>query len=58
MIPRWIRGLPQWAYVSLVVAVLVVLLALAMVLNPGHQVGPVRHADPPVGGPGLPAARL
>ena len=55
---RWIRSLPQWLYAALVMAVIVALLLVAMVLNPGERVGPVQPAKPPVGGPGLPATRL
>lgn len=55
---RWIRSLPQWLYVALVLAVVVALLLIAMVLNPGDRVGPVQPARPPVGGPVLPATRL
>lgn len=55
---RWIRGLSQAAYAGLLVAVVVALLLVAVLVNPGERVGPVRPADPPVGGPGLPATRL
>ena len=55
---RWIRGLPQVVYAALLVAIVVVLLLVAVLVNPGERVGPVRPADPPVGGPDLPAARL
>jgi hypothetical protein len=55
---RWIRGLSQGAYAAVLVAVVVALLLLAVIANPGDRVGPVRPADPPVGGPGLPATRL
>ena len=55
---RWIQGLSQAAYAGIVVAVVVALLLLAVLVNPGERVGPVRPADPPVGGPGLPATRL
>ena len=55
---RWIRSLPQWLYITVVLAALVALVLIALVLNPGDRVGPVRPADPPVGGPGLPATRL
>lgn len=57
-IARWIRGLPQGLYAGLLVAIVVVLLLVAVLVNPGERVGPVRPADPPVGGPGLPATRL
>lgn len=55
---RWIRGLSQAAYAGLLVLLIAVLLLLAILVNPGERVGPVRPADPPVGGPGLPAGRL
>lgn len=55
---RWILGLPQGLYVALILGVLVLLVLVTVLVNPGERVGPVRPADPPVGGPGLPAARL
>ncbi len=55
---RWIRGLSQAAYAGLLVLLVAVLLLLAVLVNPGERVGPVRPAAPPVGGPGLPAGRL
>lgn len=55
---RWIRGLSQAAYAGLLVLVIVLLLLVAVLSNPGEEVGPVKPADPPVGGPGLPATRL
>ena len=58
LVPRWIRSLPQWLYASLLVGIFVVLVVITMLVNPGHEVGPVQPAKPPVGGPGLPATRL
>ena len=55
---RVIRGLSQTAYAGLLVAVIVLLLLVAVVVNRGERVGPVRPANPPVGGPRLPATRL
>ena len=55
---RWIRRLPRWAYISLILAAVVALLLIAALVNPGERVGPVQHARPPVGGPTLPATRL
>ena len=55
---RWIRGLSRYAYAAILLAVIVVLLLAAIVVNGGERVGPVQPADPPVGGPGLPATRL
>lgn len=55
---RWILGLSQAAYAALLVGIVVVLLLAAVLANRGERVGPVRPADPPVGGPGLPATRL
>ncbi|MGN6694591.1 MAG: hypothetical protein ACTHN0_10480 [Aquihabitans sp.] len=57
-IVRWIRGLSQAAYAGLLVLAIALLLLVAILVNPGERVGPVQHADPPVGGPGLPATRL
>ncbi|HWJ97593.1 MAG TPA: hypothetical protein VNQ33_05495 [Acidimicrobiales bacterium] len=57
-VARWIRGLPRATYAALLLAVIVVLLLAAVLVNPGERVGPVRAADPPVGGPVLPATRL
>jgi hypothetical protein len=55
---RWIRSSSTAAYAAIVLAVVTALLLLAVLANPGERVGPVRPADPPVGGPGLPATRL
>lgn len=55
---RWIKGLSQAAYAGVLVAVVVLLLVIAVAVNRGERVGPVRPANPPVGGPGLPATRL
>ncbi|MCU1370126.1 MAG: hypothetical protein JWO77_1320 [Ilumatobacteraceae bacterium] len=55
---RWIRGLSQAAYAGILLAVIVALLLVAVIVNRGERVGPVRPASPPVGGPGLPATRL
>ena len=55
---RWIRGLSQAAYAGMLLAILVILLLIAILANPGDRVGPVQPARPPVGGPGLPATRL
>ena len=55
---RWILRLPQGVYAALIVGVLILLVLVTVAINPGERVGPVRPADPPVGGPGLPAARL
>ena len=57
-VARWIRRLPQWAYVTLILGAVVALLVIASLVNPGERVGPVQHARPPVGGPTLPATRL
>ena len=55
---RFIRGLSRAAYAGLLLAVILVLLLVTILVNPGERVGPVRSARPPVGGPGLPATRL
>lgn len=55
---RWIRGLSQAAYAGVLLAVIIVLLLAAVLVNRGDRVGPVQPANPPVGGPGLPATRL
>ncbi len=57
-VARWIRGLSLAAYAGLLVAVVAVFVLATALVNPGERVGPVRPADPPVGGPGLPATRL
>jgi len=57
-VTRWIRDLPQWMYVALILGVVAVLLLTALLVNPGERVGPVEPARPPVGGPSLPATRL
>ena len=57
-VTRWIRDLPQWLYVALILGVVVMLLLIALLVNPGERVGPVEPARPPVGGPSLPATRL
>lgn len=55
---RWIRGLSRAAFAGILLAVVVALLLVAVLVNRGERVGPVRPATPPVGGPGLPATRL
>ena len=35
-----------------------IMLLAAVLVNRGDRVGPVQPANPPVGGPGLPATRL
>lgn len=57
-VARWIRHLPQAVYAGILVALMLLLLLVAMLVNPGERVGPVQPARPPVGGPGLPATRL
>ncbi|WP_426571051.1 hypothetical protein [Aquihabitans sp. McL0605] len=57
-VARWIRSLPQWLYVTIIVAVVALLLLITVLVNPGDRIGPVQPASPPVGGPGLPPARL
>ncbi len=53
---RFLRSASAAAWLGLVVVVVVVALLVLTVVNPGRRLGPVDPADPPVGGPGLPAA--
>lgn len=55
---RWLRGLPSWAFAAAVLVLVALALVVLLVVNPGHRMGPVQPARPPVGGPGLPATRL
>lgn len=57
-VARWLRRLPTAAFAALVVALVVLVVAVLLLVNPGHRVGPVEPARPPVGGPGLPDSRL
>lgn len=53
---RWLRRSPLATFALAVVLAVVVVVAVLVVANPGHQVGPVRPATPPVGqGEPLPA---
>ena len=45
----WIRGASRLTFALAVLAVVVVTVALLVVLNPGHRVGPVQPAVPAVG---------
>lgn len=47
---RWLRSAPRWQYVTVVLAAVVLVLLVAMVLNPGDLIGPVQPAMPPVDG--------
>lgn len=53
---RWLIGLPTWSYALLVVVAVAVVLLVGAVANPGHRVGPIRPAHPPVGHGPLPRA--
>jgi len=46
---RWIRHASRVTFALAVLAVVVVTVALLLVLNPGHRVGPVQPASPAVG---------
>lgn len=55
---RGIRRLGAWAWAAVVVGAILVGLLVVALANPGHRVGPVQPADPPVGGTALPDTRL
>ena len=55
---RWLRGVPAWAFAAAVVGLVALTVVVLLAVNPGHRLGPVQPARPPVGGPGLPATRL
>ena len=55
---RRVRRLGAWTWAALVVGALVVGVLLVALVNPGHRIGPVQPADPPVGGTALPDTRL
>lgn len=57
-VARWLRRLPAGAFAALVLAIVVLVVAVLVVVNPGHRVGPVEPARPPVGGRVLPDSRL
>jgi len=46
---RWIRGASRLTFALAVLAVVVVTIAVLLVVNPGHRVGPVQPASPAVG---------
>ncbi len=50
----WIRGASRLTFALAVLAVVVITVAVLVVLNPGHRVGPVRPAVPAVGQGDLP----
>lgn len=53
---RWIRRAPAATFALAVVLVVVLTVAVLALANPGHRVGPVQPANPPVGqGETLPA---
>ncbi|HEY4377461.1 MAG TPA: hypothetical protein VGM93_09890 [Acidimicrobiales bacterium] len=52
---RWLAGLAGWAYALLVVAAVAVVVVVGALANPGHEVGPIQPARPPVGHGPLPA---
>lgn len=53
---RWVRTAPAVTFALTVVLVVALTLAVVVLVNPGHRVGPVRPAAPPVGqGEVLPA---
>ena len=46
---RWIRRAPAATFALAIVLVVVLTVAALALANPGHRVGPVRPANPPVG---------
>ena len=50
----WIRTTSRLTFALAVLAVVVVTVALLLILNPGHRVGPVQPAVPAVGQGDLP----
>lgn len=46
---RWVRTAPLATFALAVALVVVLTVAVVALANPGHRVGPVRPASPPVG---------
>jgi len=57
-VPRALRALPPVVFGALVALVVSLVFVAVVLANPGHRVGEVRPASPPVGGQELPAATV